>query len=72
MAPEHRDSLCIRGASKGTDEQSAPHGYVEPNGVVVIWKTPTSQHNVSTLEKAKAMCPNLVLLNDAGIFQGDF
>ncbi len=40
-----------------------PHGYVLPNGVVVIWKE-NHCNNVYPLEKAMAMFPTLVLIEE--------
>ena len=41
-----------------------PHGYVLPNGVVVIWSNGTVQNKLTTLEQARVMFPTLVLISE--------
>ena len=39
-----------------------PTGYILPNGVVSVWKNGVTQNNLSTIEKAREMFPNLQII----------
>ena len=53
------DHRCIQAVRSGT-----PHGYVLPNGVVVVWASLNSQHNLASYSHAIQMFPTLTLVAD--------
>ena len=52
----------------GSDGMPTPYGFILRNGVVVV-RTGGNQNNMATLAHARAMFPNLQLLNDGTEWQ---
>ena len=62
MSPDIDRQTLIASKKKDESGNPIPHGYVLPNGAVIVWINGNRQNNLATMEFAKTMFPNLVVM----------
>jgi len=59
MNQQHLEWRCIVGGR----QSGLPHGYILPNGVVVIWNQGRNSNNFANIAFATAAYPNLIIVS---------